>query len=50
MITIKSKNEHFFFKKETNDVGARDIAVDDSQSDDFSVTSVTVVLLELILE
>lgn len=36
--------------KETNEVGARDIAVDVSQSDDRSVNSVTVVLLELIRE
>ena len=37
-------------KKETNDVGARDTAVDDSHRDDRSVNSVTVVLLELIRE
>ncbi len=37
-------------KRKTNDVGALETAVDDSQSDDFSVTSVTYVLLELIRE
>ena len=34
----------------TNDVAGLDIASDDSHTDDFSVTSVTYVLLELILE
>ncbi len=45
-----NKNEFNFSEKKTNAVAGLEATVDDSQSDDFSVISVTYVLLELTRE